>query len=460
MISKNKPLSLERMSSGRKRGCMEKVTIDTGLGKVTGTKEKGVRIFRGIPFAVTERFELPKPYPAWEELDATGPETDCFQYSSYREETSFYYHEFREGWTFHYAESPMTLNIISPEKAEKLPVLVFIHGGGFETGNVGELPYGICTEYAKHGIVYVSLGHRLNVFSLYETGNYGLHDMVFGLRWVKEHIADYGGDPEQITIMGQSAGAMSIMDLLYTKTLYGIVKGAVTISGGGMVPKIARPYTKEEFAPFWANVRKRAGAATEEEFKMLPDSMIWDAWYEESRATDGFHVKQPGIDGVIIPKLPQDVAKEGSYLDIPMIMGITSQDFMPYLIFEMAMGWAKLHVKNGGAPVYGYMFDRALPGNRFKAFHAADLWYFCGNMDQCWRPFEKLDFDLKDEMIAYVANFVKRQDPNGAGLPSWAPISKKNKNFRLFDGVSDGMIRPMQCRKKLYHSFLKDKGPM
>ena len=209
---------------------MSQVTINTKLGKVTGTEENGVRIFRGIPFAITERFEMPKAYPAWEELDATGPEIDCCQFGTYRKEDSFYSREFRYEQTFVYAESPMTLNIITPagsakeagatetagtaegaETPDKLPVLVFIHGGGFETGNVGETPYGLCTEYAKHGIVYVSLGHRLNVFSLYETGNYGLHDMVFGLKWVQEHIADYGGDPDRITIMGQSAGAMSIM---------------------------------------------------------------------------------------------------------------------------------------------------------------------------------------------------------------------------------------------------------
>ncbi len=439
---------------------MNKVTIETGLGRVTGSVENGIRIFRGIPFAVTERFELPKPCPKWEEFDATEKETDCYQYASFRQETSFYYKEFREGWEFKYAESPMTLNVIADEKAEKQPVLVFIHGGGFETGNVGEMPYGITTEYAKHGIVYVSLGHRLNVFSLYETGNYGLHDMVFGLRWVYEHIADFGGDPERITVMGQSAGAMSIMDLIYTKTLQGIVKGAVLMSGAGMVPKLAKPSTKEEFAPFWAKVRERAGAKTEEKFKTLPPDVIWNAWYEESRANGSFSVLQPGIDGTIIPKLPQEVAKEGSYLDIPMIVGITSQDFMPYLIYEMASGWAKLHVKRGGAPVYGYMFDRALPGNSFKAFHAADLWYMCGNMDKSWRPFEETDKKLKDQMIAYTANFVKKADPNGEGLPAWAPVSKTNKNFRLFDGVSDGMIKPMQCRKKLYHSFLKDKGPM
>ncbi|MBR2389276.1 MAG: carboxylesterase family protein, partial [Mogibacterium sp.] len=144
---------------------MKKVTIETGLGKVTGTEEKGIRMFRGIPYAVTERFELPKPYPEWVEFDATGQETDCFQFRAYHKESIgrywFYHSEFRYGqdipdWKF--AESPMTLNVITRADADKDPVLVYIHGGSFENGSVGEHPYGTSTEYAERGIVYVSLG--------------------------------------------------------------------------------------------------------------------------------------------------------------------------------------------------------------------------------------------------------------------------------------------------------------
>ena len=443
---------------------MSLITIGTGLGRVTGTENDGVCLFRGIPYAVTERFELPKPYPKWDEFDATRPETDCWQYLAFRDESSgpdaFYHKEFRSDREFQFTESPMILNIAAAKGAKEQPVLVFIHGGGFETGTVGELPYGDCREYAKHGIVYVSLGYRLNVFSLYEGGNYGFHDMIFGLKWIKAHIADFGGDPERITVMGQSAGAMSIMDLMYTQTLKGIVKGAVCMSGAGMVPKLTKPWTKEQSLPFWANVRKRAGVETTEEFKALPADKIWNAWYDESREHWSFQAVQPSIDGTVIPKLPQDVAKEGSYLDIPMIVGVTSQDFMPYIIYEMALGWAMQHARQGKAPVWGYMFDRTLPGESYKAFHGCDLWYMFGNMDRCWRPFEDVDFALKDQMVQYVAQFVKTGDPNGGGLPAWPAIARGQKKFRLLDGVSDGLISPMACRKKEYHSFLKDKGPL
>lgn len=447
---------------------MNKVTINTGLGKVTGTEENGIRIFRGIPYAVTERFELPAPYPAWEEFDATGCETDCFQYRAYHDESvgrfAFYHSEFRHDqnipdWKF--AESPMTLNVITRADADNDPVLVFIHGGSFENGNVGEHPYGDCTEYAKYGIVFVSLGYRLNVFGLYKSGNYGLHDMEFGLRWVKEHIAGFGGDPERITIMGQSAGAMAVMDLMYTQRLKGVVKGAVMMSGAGSVPDIAGPYTPEEAdEKFWSKVRERAGAASEEEFRKLPDQVIFDAWYDTARETGNVRTQQPGIDGAIIPKLPSEIIKEGSYLDVPVIAGITSQDFMPYLIFEIAFRLAKLRVRRGQSKVWGYMFDKTPPGNRFKAFHAADLWYMFGNFHQSWRPFDESDARLKDEMVHYVANFVRWGDPNGDGLSYWPAISSRNKKFRLFDGNKGGLIGPMRCRLKEWNSFLFDKGPM
>ena len=443
---------------------MSLITIETVCGRITGTEQDGVCLFRGIPYAVTKRFGLPEPVPAWDELNAADLPVDCWQYLAFREESSgpdaFYHREFRPDGTYRFDESPMTLNIVAAKEAKGQPVLVFIHGGGFETGTVGELPYGDCREYAGRGIVFVSLGYRLNVFSLYEGGNYGLHDMIFGLKWIKEHIAAFGGDPERITVMGQSAGAMSIMDLLYSQALKGIVKGAVCMSGGGMVPKLAKPWTKKESLPFWAGVRKRAGAGSPDEFKALPADRIWNAWYDESRESWSFQAVQPSIDGTVIPKLPQDVAREGSYLDIPMIVGVTSQDFMPYVIFEMAYGWAKLHARQGKAPVWGYMFDRALPGNSYKAFHGSDLWYMFGNMDRSWRPFEKADFALKDMMVSYVAQFVKNGDPNGGGLPAWPSVTKTQHKFRLLDGKSDGLISPMKCRLKEYHSFLRDKGPM
>ena len=120
------------------------------------------------------------------------------------------------------------------------------HAYRHETGAVGELPWGGCTEYARRGVILVSVGYRLNVFHLFRSQNYGLHDQLAAIRWVREHIAAFGGDPGRITLMGQSAGAMSIMDLCYSDALQGVVRGAILMSGAGLVPAPTGPWTEEQ----------------------------------------------------------------------------------------------------------------------------------------------------------------------------------------------------------------------
>ncbi len=444
---------------------MKEYLLRTACGVVKGIEREKSILFRGIRYATAERFSYPEPVTGWEGVyDAAEQERNCFQYDTFRpeekEQGNFYHEEFRRGEHFLYEENALTLNIIKPLEGENCPVLVFIHGGGHETGTVGELPHGDTDEYAKRGIVYVSVGYRLNVFSLYRSRNYGLYDQMAAIRWVHDNISAFGGDPDRITLMGQSAGAMSVTDLLYTQALKGIVKGAVMLSGAGMIPKIVRPYTEAESEGFWNRVQERAGVQEEEAFRRLPAKVIWEAWYQVSREENDMHYLQPGIDGTIIPELPQKIRKAGTDLDIPLIVGVTSQDFMPYLIFELAYGWAKRNAREKRQPVYGFFFDRRLPGNRYGAFHAADLWYFFGNMKRCWRPFEEADYALAARMMDYVANFVRSGDPNGEGLFPWKPVTGRQKGFLRFDVDSERYASPFECRRKLWHTFLRDKGPM
>lgn len=444
---------------------MSDCLVQTALGAIMGTQEADCRRFPAIPYAITERFTLPQPYGPWEVvLDARGEPKDCWQYASFRDEGAsdfpFYYEEFRRGRRFQYAESPMYLSVTTPPEPKNCPVLVFIHGGGHETDMVGELPWGDSAEYARRGVILVSVGYRLNVFHLFRSQNYGLHDQVAAIRWVRAHIAAFGGDPERITLMGQSAGAMSIMDLCYSDTLAGLVRGAVLMSGAGLVPAPTGPWTEEQSRPFWDAVRARAGVETDEALRTLEPEKLWTAWYGQSRDPYDFHAVQPGIDGTLIPDLPQRLRARGKILNIPMIVGVTAQDMMPYLIFEMAYSLARWSAASGREPVYGYLFDRVLPGNRFGAFHGADLWYMFGNMDKSWRPFAPADEALKDQMIDYVANFVRYGDPNGAGLPIWRAVTKRQQGFRHFDGADGGMISPLEIRRKMAHTWLRDKGPM
>jgi len=444
---------------------VSELVIRTSCGSVRGERREGSCLFSGIPYAETPRFEPPRPL-RWEGvLDATGQETDCWQYAAFRDESKdenpFYYNEFRKGLTFQYEESPMRLTITTPEQAENCPVLVFIHGGGHETGTIGEPPYGRSREYAKRGVILVSVGYRLNVLHLYRSRNYGLMDQLAAIRWVHENIRAFGGDPDKITIMGQSAGAMSVMDLCYSNALKGIVKGAICMSGGGLVPAIAKPWTEEQSKAFWDNVERRAGVSSEEEAKKLPIETLWNAWYAESRENWSFAAVQPGIDGTIIPELPQKRRAQGKILNIPMMLGVTSQDFMPAIIFEMAYSHAMWSAaRKNRAPVYGYLFDRTPPGELYKAYHAADLWYMFGEMDKCWRPWEQTDYELRDQMIDYAANFARCGDPNGEGLPRWPAFTLTQRRFRLFDGESEGCVGPGFCRARMRRTLLREKGPM
>lgn len=444
---------------------MNTVTRHTPYGSLTGLKRENVHIFRGIPYARTPRFQKPEPIDRWEGvLDATGQERDCYQYSAFRDESrepdNFYYQEFRSGAAFRYTESPMELSILTPAECRNAPVLLFFHGGGHETGTIGELPYGQSAEYARRGIILVSAGYRLNVFSLFRSRNYGLLDQMEAVRWVHRHIEAFGGDPDRITIMGQSAGAMSVMDLCLTQHLQGLVQGAVMMSGGGLVPRIACPIPEEQSAPFWDRVLSRAGVQTEEEAKALPPRLLWESWYAESRAGKDFHVLQPGIDGCVIPDLPQNQYKQGKVLDIPMIMGVTGQDMFPWFIYEMALRYGLNNARQGKCPVYGYMLTRTPPGGDYKAFHGLDLWYLFGCMDSSRRAFTEADRALSARMIDHIAAFAQSADPNAPGLPQWAPVSGHQKNFARFDVEGPTTISPALCRAYMLRTALWDHGPL
>ena len=436
-------------------------------GNVKGYEVDNAYIYRGIPYAKAQRFEKPEEINWSDTFDATKDEVDAYQLSAFLDEFerefNFYSREFRgdrKGLKKTYGESPLTLNIITPKDNEKHPVFVFIHGGGFETGTVGEYPYGLSTEYAKRGVVLVSVSYRLNVFSLYKNLNLGLFDQEFAIKWVYENIEAFGGDKDNITIGGQSAGAMSTIDLLLTKRLEGIVKGAIVMSGAGPLIDLLGPKNKEKGEWFWDNVMKGAGCESFEELKTVDAQKLWMSYYTERQKGVPLYLQQPGIDGEIIPNLPSYQFKHKEELDVPVLIGVTGQDFMPLVIYILALRWAKDNAKKGKCPIYGYFFDKTPPGGDYKAFHAVDLWYGFGNMDKSWRGFTKEDEELKDMLIDYFANFIKTKNPNSSELPEWAPITKKFRGFRYFNGLNDGYIKPSKARKIHFKVLTKDHGPM
>ena len=435
---------------------METTTINTKCGKVTGVKTNNGNIYQGIPYATAKRFEYPVPVSDFGcEFDATRKPIEFPQLNTYEDDSArFYTREFRRNETFEYAESPLTLNIITPENAKNCPVLIYIHGGGFFTGKQSEHPAGTSFEYAKRDIILVSIGYRLNVFGLYRCENYFLYDQLCAIKWIYENISDYGGDPDNITLIGQSAGAMSVFQLLYTDALKGIVKRAIMMSGAGFFPSFGNGYTKEQAKPYWDRVMNAAGCATDEELKKVSAETLWKAWWETKKKYGNVHLLQPGIDGKMIPCQPSQIRKSGKMLDIPLMVGVTSQDMMAsVLVFNMAREFALWSDRLGRKPVYTYYFDHILPGNLYRAYHASDLWYMFGNMDKCWREFSSEDFKLKDEMIDSVVKFISSDDPG------WLPFTSKRRIFRHFDTKGPEYIKMKDCLGELLLNTTIRRGP-
>lgn len=444
---------------------MSEILLDTPCGRIRGSEENGCRRFRGIRYARTPRFEKPQETEHWDGVfDALKNGPDCLQHASFcrgsAPESSFYDREFsgaeQNGWT----EDFVTLNITAPADAQNCPLLVFVHGGGFETGGVGDLPYGDCGEYAKHGIVFVSVGYRLNVFSLFRCRNLGLFDLLCALHWLQRNAAAYGGDGARITVMGQSAGAMSLTDLCLCAQAAPYVRGAILLSGGGAIPSLLRPAARTQAAPYWDSVRAAAGAPDDEALRALPAETLWRAWYKVRSATKDLRLLQPGVDGEIIRGAPADALRRGEALAIPYIFSITSQDFMPVFLYGMARRWAAAAAERGRPPVYGALFDRALPGGPYKAWHACDLWYAFGSMERSWRPFTDADRALSQQLIAAYAAFVKTGDPGVDGLAPWPALTKTQHALRRFDVQGSTLAGPAACRGKLLRTALFDKGPM
>ena len=204
-------------------------------------------------------------------------------------EKAFYYNEFRKGERYTYSEDCLFLNVFTPADAkagDRLPVLVYIHGGGF-TGGCGHEKHFDCPIWPAKGVIGVTVNYRLGPLGfacLPElkqeagcTGNYGLYDQLTALQWVKRNIAAFGGDPDNITLMGQSAGAMSVQQHVLSPLTEGLFHKAVMSSGGG-VSRMLSPALPEKSYDFWHAVMAQAGCLTLKQFRELPAEDLFAAW--------------------------------------------------------------------------------------------------------------------------------------------------------------------------------------
>ena len=446
--------------------------IETSCGKISGVKSKneGVVAYKGIRYATANRFEYPKQVTSWEGIyEAHEYGNACYQPRSFydeelNEKKYFYYNEFRKGEVYNYSEDCLFLNIFKPlesKEGDNLPVLVYIHGGGFKGGCSNEKHFDE-PIWPKKGVIGVSINYRLGPlgFMVLEelkdengrVGNYGLYEQAMAIKWVKDNISSFGGNPDNITIMGQSAGAMSVQQLCLSPILEGLFHKAVMNSGGG-VSNILGTQTPDKFYEFNKKVMELSNSKTIEEFKQVPIETLFKAWEDAKKEVKLMGMAYaPVIDNYLVVGSGVNLLKENKQHKIPYMLGSTSEDMMVPFMNSMARKWCQAQDVNS----YTWYFNHKLPGDDNGAWHSSELWYFFGTLNNSWRPNTEVDYDLSNKMVDYLTNFVKTGNPNGEGLPIWEPTIKGQKKDMHF---GNGIVEMRKTNKfKMWKTMLTNKA--
>ena len=450
---------------------IQPITIPCGQIQGTKCQWSGVTAYKGIRYATAGRWEYPKEVTSWEGIYDASEYGNCSYQprAFYDEETViekvFYYYEFRKGASYTYSEDCLFLNVWVPEGAtpdSKLPVLFYIHGGGY-TGGCGHEKHFDGPVWASKGVIAVTCNYRLGPMGFMclpqlaerdgHTGNYGLYDQMTAMQWVQHNISAFGGDPEQVTVMGQSAGAMSVQQHCISPLTHGLFNKAVLSSGGGVHKLMNNSQTYEDRYDFWEKVVADTGCQSFEEFLQVDVEKLFISW-QKLKKTDMKYgmIASPCVDGGLLTKSPLEAIEAGEQKDIPYMLGATSQDMMPFFIFNMAKDYCDKQKK----PSFCWFFDRQLPGDKNGAWHSSDLWYWFGTLANGWRPFEKKDYDLSNAMSDYLCNFVKSGNPNGNGLVEWKPAKAGQKEvLRLGEGdIRMGKVSNL----KLLYTMITNKN--
>ncbi|GGB95031.1 carboxylesterase/lipase family protein [Dyadobacter sediminis] len=480
--------------------------VKTNNGVVEGVVEQsGIRSFKGIPFAqppVGElRWKEPQPVKNWQDVRKTnkfGPramQNPVFGDMGFRSDGM--------------SEDCLYLNVWTPAKSanEKLPVLVYYYGGGNIAGDGSEGRYD-GESMATKGIVTLTVNYRLGVFGFlshpeltkespnHTTGNYGYLDQSAALHWVKENIAAFGGDPNRITIAGESAGSIAVSALMVSPLSKGLIAGAIGESGSllGTLP----PVSLNEAEQFGLKFAEKVGAKSLSELRAVPAEKLL-----ESTDKPGSGRFMATIDGYFFPKQPLEMYAAGEQAHVPLLVGWNSEEMSSRALlgneeptaenftkavqkmygqnadkvlksYTVASGanveqvatdlagdrfigystwkWADMQSKTGGKPVYRYYYSRPRPAMAAKmgnavanlaggvtksadpkpaqtaipkgAVHSAEIEYAMGNLfkNEVYSWTEE-DHKVSRDMQNYFANFIKTGNPNGSGLPNWAPLS-------------------------------------
>jgi len=462
------------------------LVIKTDHGKVRGafTTDNQVRAFKGIPYAAPPvgdlRWQPPQPAAKWKGVrDATEFGHRCMQPSVYKD---MIFHDPGP------SEDCLTLNVWTPANAKKgsLPVMVWIYGGGFFAGATSEARQD--GQFLAHrNVVIVSMNYRLGIFGFFvhpelaaesphhASGNYGLMDQGAALAWVQKNIANFGGDPKNVTIFGESAGSFSVSTLMASPITRNLFQKAIGESGGafesGGLPYESREQREQQDVKF---AQSAFGTSKLSDLRALPADLLVKKSIEKN---PGVRVHfSPDVDGWFLPEPVPDIYAAGKQAHIPLLAGwnadearaeviyarppVTAASFTAeaqelfgaaapeflklypantdaeavrsagdfasdkFIIYS-TWRWLEAQVNTGDAPVYRYRLDLDPPTDKYHpdhigVFHSDDIEYVFGTLDSRqeahWRPEDRA---LSNEIGEYWTNFARTGNPNSDGLPDW-----------------------------------------
>lgn len=418
---------------------MNYIEVNTPCGAVRGISREEYDEFRGIRYAFSERFDYPVQVKKWDGVyDATNFGDCACQHRAFDDDAkvnAFYHNEFRKGLEFTYSEDCLFLNIYKPKNAEKCPVILYIHGGSFTGGSANEGQIS-GARYAKNGVITVAINYRLGAFGFCShpdlekdgaCGNFGLFDQACAIQWVYDNIEAFGGDRDKITLMGQSAGAMSVDIHLSNPLVRDKISGAIMISGVGLQRLALKPKTPKKTRKFWDKIIHEVGAKDINELRIIDKEKLYRAWDKVCKENKlAILYQMPVYDGVIIKKGNFDMK---SVADVPTIISVTATDMMPPILNALIKKWSKYSEKNFRSPCFVYHFDRLLPGDDKGAWHSCDLLYAFSTLDFNWRPFTDHDRDISRKLSQCICAFAKNGDPKCDAVPEWKSGIKEPMRF-------------------------------
>ncbi|GHC63536.1 carboxylesterase/lipase family protein [Neogemmobacter tilapiae] len=468
--------------------------VGTLSGPVVGQTVGAVDSFLGIPYAAPPvgdlRWMAPQPVAAWETPRAAvtyGP--DCAQLPDPSDAAP-------TGTTP--SEDCLYLNIWRPVgNPENLPVLLWIHGGGYVNGGASPMVYD-GAALAEQGIIVVSLNYRLGRFGFFhhpelaaETGNFALLDMLAGLGWVHRNIAAFGGDPQRLTIWGESAGGDAVLKLMAMPQAEGLFQQAVVMSGGGRAPLLGGLTIEQAQAAGvrFAEGQGISGSDAMAAVRALPAEALIGQLNMSGLMNDAERMTYAlgPIRDALVPAAPGDAVK--TMRPIPLMIGTTGDDLPvhlppldnPFALFGPAAETAKAaYLEDGftdpkallfaigadrtmqeparhfaralaarGAPVWLYRFDHVptpMEGTWNGAPHASELPYFFGTLDRRFpMGLHRDDETVMRRQMRFLVNFVQKGDPG------WAKVDPAKDEIMLMgrQGTAEMVADPLALRLNL-----------